>query len=94
MGCFQELKRQHVYKVAVAYAVVAWLLIQIATSTFPVLEIPIGATRLVIALLALGFPIALILAWAFELTPEPARGQAPLRRPYSFFRIPISANNE
>jgi len=67
---FAELKRRNVYKVAVAYAVVAWLLIQIATSTFPVLEIPNWAIKLVIALVVLGFPIALILAWAFELTPE------------------------
>ena len=67
---FTELKRRNVYKVAVAYAVVAWLLIQIATATFPVFEIPNWATKLVIALVVLGFPIALILAWAFELTPE------------------------
>jgi TolB-like protein len=67
---FAELKRRNVYKVAVAYAVVAWLLIQIATSTFPVLEIPNWATKLVIALVVLGFPVALILAWAFELTPQ------------------------
>ena len=67
---FAELKRRNVYKVAVAYAIVGWLLIQIATSTFPVLEIPKWAAKLVIALVLLGFPIALILAWAFELTPE------------------------
>jgi TolB-like protein/Tfp pilus assembly protein PilF len=67
---FAELKRRNVYKVAVAYAVVAWLLIQVATATFPVFEIPNWATKLVIALVVLGFPIALILAWAFELTPE------------------------
>ena len=67
---FAELKRRNVYKVAAAYAVVAWLLIQIATATFPVLEIPNWATKLVIALVVLGFPIALIFAWAFELTPE------------------------
>ena len=67
---FAELKRRNVYKVAVAYAVVAWLLIQIATATFPVLEIPNWTTKLVIVLVVLGFPIALILAWAFELTPE------------------------
>ena len=66
---FAELKRRNVYKVAVAYGVVAWLLIQIATATFPVLEIPNWATKLVIALVVLGFPIALVLAWAFELTP-------------------------
>jgi TolB-like protein/Tfp pilus assembly protein PilF len=67
---FSELKRRHVYKIAVIYAVVAWLLIQVATQVFPFLEIPNWAIRLVIMLLTLGFPIALILAWAFELTPE------------------------
>ncbi len=65
-----ELKRRNVYKVAVAYAVVAWLLIQIATQTFPFFEIPNWATRFVILLLIIGFPVALVLAWAFELTPE------------------------
>ncbi len=67
---FAELKRRNVYKVAIAYAVVAWLLMQVATQVFPFLEIPNWAIRLVIMLLALGFPIALIIAWAFELTPE------------------------
>src|SRR5215470_11331736 len=67
---FAELKRRNVYKVAIAYAVVGWLLLQIASQIFPFLEIPNWAIRLVIMLLALGFPIALIIAWAFELTPE------------------------
>src|SRR5476649_3040242 len=67
---FAELKRRNVYKVAVAYAVVSWLLIQIATQVFPFFEIPNWAVRLVVLLLILGFPVALILAWAFELTPE------------------------
>src|SRR5437899_6572106 len=67
---FAELKRRNVYKVAVAYAVVAWLLIQIATQVFPFFEIPNWAVRLVVLLLIIGFPVALILAWAFELTPE------------------------
>jgi hypothetical protein len=67
---FAELKRRNVYKVAIAYAVIAWLLMQIATQVFPFLEIPNWAIRLVIMLLALGFPIALIIAWAFQLTPE------------------------
>ena len=65
-----ELKRRNVYKVAVAYAVVGWLLVQIATQVFPFLEIPNWIVRLVIALVAIGFPIALIIAWAFELTPQ------------------------
>src|SRR5215471_7414244 len=67
---FGELKRRNVYKVAAAYAVVGWLLIQIATQVFPFLEIPNWTIRLVILLTALGFPVALIIAWAFELTPE------------------------
>jgi len=67
---FAELKRRNVYKVAIAYAVVAWLLMQIATQVFPFLEIPNWAIRLVIMLIAIGFPIALVIAWAFELTPE------------------------
>ena len=70
---FAELKRRNVYKVAVAYAVVGWLLIQVATQVFPFLDIPNWAIRLVILLTALGFPIALIIAWAFELTPEGIR---------------------
>jgi TolB-like protein/Tfp pilus assembly protein PilF len=67
---FAELKRRNVYKVAIAYAVVAWLLMQIASQIFPFFEIPNWAVRLVVLLLIIGFPVALILAWAFELTPE------------------------
>ena len=67
---FAELKRRNVYKVAIAYGVVAWLLMQIASQIFPFFEIPNWAVRLVVLLLIIGFPIALILAWAFELTPE------------------------
>src|SRR5947208_16053334 len=67
---FAELKRRNVYKVAVAYAIVSWLLIQIATQVFPFFEIPNWAVRFVVLLLIIGFPIALFLAWAFEITPE------------------------
>jgi TolB-like protein/Flp pilus assembly protein TadD len=67
---FSELKRRNVYKVAVAYAVVSWLIIQIATQVFPFFEIPNWTVRLVVILLILGFPIALVLSWAFEITPE------------------------
>jgi TolB-like protein/Flp pilus assembly protein TadD len=67
---FAELKRRNVYKVAIGYAVVAWLVMQIATQVFPFLEIPNWAIRLVIMLIVIGFPIALVIAWAFELTPE------------------------
>src|SRR6202011_5704357 len=67
---FAELKRRNVYKVAVAYAVVGWLIAQIATQIFPFLEIPNWVVRLVIVLIAIGFPVALVIAWAFEATPE------------------------
>jgi len=67
---FAELKRRNVYKVAVAYAVVAWLLMQVASQIFPFFEVPNWIVRLVIVLLVIGFPIALIIAWAFEVTPE------------------------
>jgi TolB-like protein len=67
---FAELKRRHVYRVAIAYGVVAWLLIQIATQVFPFFEIPSWVVRLVVLVIVLGFPIALIIAWAFEMTPE------------------------
>src|SRR5499426_1606145 len=67
---FAELKRRNVYKVAIAYAVVAWLLMQIASQIFPFFDIPSWGVRLVVLFLIIGFPIALVLAWAFELTPE------------------------
>ena len=65
-----ELKRRNVYKVAVAYAVVGWLLVQVTTQVFPIFEIPNWALRLIVLAIIIGFPIALVLAWAFELTPE------------------------
>src|SRR5437867_4670095 len=67
---FGELKRRNVYKVAVAYAIVGWLLVQVATQVFPFFEIPNWAVRLVVLAIVIGFPIALVIAWAFELTPE------------------------
>ncbi|MGB0347555.1 MAG: tetratricopeptide repeat protein, partial [Balneolaceae bacterium] len=66
----QELKRRNVFRVATAYAIVGWLIIQIATSVFPAFEFPQWTIQFVISLTAIGFPIALIFAWAFELTPE------------------------
>jgi len=67
---FAELKRRNVYKVAVAYAVVGWLLVQITTQVFPIFEIPNWAMRLIVLAIIIGFPISLVIAWAFELTPE------------------------
>src|SRR5205814_4245903 len=66
---FAELKRRNVYKVAVAYAVIGWLLVQVTTQVFPIFEIPNWALRLIVLAIIIGFPIALVMAWAFELTP-------------------------
>jgi serine/threonine-protein kinase len=67
---FGELKRRNVYKVAVAYAIVGWLLVQVTTQVFPIFEIPNWAMRLIVLAIIIGFPISLVIAWAFELTPE------------------------
>src|SRR5215472_7068705 len=67
---FSELKRRNVYKVAVAYAVVSWLLIQAASILFPTFEAPPWAMKVFVAVIALGFPVALVFSWAFEITPE------------------------
>src|SRR5919106_1877168 len=65
-----ELKRRKVYRVAVAYAIVAWLLIQAGSILFPTFEAPSWVMKVFVTAVILGFPVALILAWAFELTPE------------------------
>jgi TolB-like protein/Flp pilus assembly protein TadD len=70
---FTELKRRKVYRVAVAYAIVAWLLIQAASILFPTFEAPPWVMKVFVTGVILGFPVALILAWAFELTPEGIR---------------------
>src|SRR5438874_6549413 len=68
-----ELKRRKVYRVAVAYAIVAWLLIQAASILFPTFEAPPWVMKVFVTAVILGFPVALVLAWAFELTPEGLR---------------------
>ncbi|HRP87772.1 MAG TPA: hypothetical protein PLS34_09660, partial [Gammaproteobacteria bacterium] len=81
-----ELKRRNVVRVAAAYAVIAWLLIEVSDTIFPRLGLPEWTVTLVIALLLLGLPLALFLAWAFELTPdgmkrtEDTAGEAPTPR--------------
>src|SRR6266513_1942996 len=67
---FAELKRRNVYKVAIAYAIVAWLLIQAASILFPTFEAPAWVMKVFATAIILGFPVALIFAWAFEITPE------------------------
>jgi len=70
MPLLTELKRRNVFKVSVAYAVIAWLLIQVAATLLPVYGAPAWIMPVFATLLVLGFPIAAILAWAFEVTPE------------------------
>ena len=67
---FSELKRRNVYKVAVAYAVVGWLVIQVSATIVPALHLAEAITTAVVVIVLLGFPIALVIAWAFEMTPE------------------------
>src|SRR5882762_7444767 len=67
---FAELKRRNVYKVAIAYAVVAWLLIQAASIFFPAFDAPSWVMKIFIIVIIFGFPVALIFSWAFEITPE------------------------
>src|SRR5262245_34066916 len=69
-GFFGELKRRNVYKVAVAYIIGGWALSQGIAQVFPVFDVPTWAIRLIVLLIIVGFPVAVVLAWAFEITPE------------------------
>jgi TolB-like protein len=82
-----ELKRRNVVRVAVAYAIVAWLLIEITATTFPILKLPNWSVTLVTVLVLIGFPLALILAWAFELTPEGIKKEKDVDRSESITHV-------
>ena len=69
-GFFEEVQRRKVYRVAVAYVIAAGFIIQIASATFPAWELPNWSLRLVIVFLLMGFPISLIFAWAYDVTPQ------------------------
>jgi hypothetical protein len=70
MNLFTELKRRHVFRIGIAYLVVAWLVLQVANILTPLLGVPLWISKAILLVLIVGFPVALILAWAFELTPE------------------------
>jgi TolB-like protein len=70
MNFFSELKRRNVYKVAVAYIVAGWALAQGIAQVFPIFDVPNWAIRLIVLLIIIGFPVAIVLSWAFEITPE------------------------
>jgi len=80
MSLIAELKRRNVFRVGVAYGIVAWLLIEITATTFPILKLPDWSVTLVTVLVLIGFPLALIVAWAFELTPEGIKREAEVDR--------------
>jgi TolB-like protein/predicted TPR repeat methyltransferase len=80
-GLLEELKRRHVWRVAVAYAIAAWLLVQIATQVFPFFNIPNWVVRVVVLLLVSGFPVVAALAWVYEVTPEGIRRTEPAGSP-------------
>ncbi len=70
MSFYEELKRRNVVKAAALYVVASWLILQIADVLFDAMELPSTWVRLVLAILLLGFPLALIFSWVFEITPE------------------------
>src|SRR6185503_14452415 len=74
-GFFAELKRRHIYRVAAAYAVVAWVLIQIVNNLAPALRLPEWAATFVVVLLAVGFPVALLFSWIQYLAPADGAAQ-------------------
>ena len=83
MSLFKELKRRNVFRVGIAYTVATWLLIQVTDTVFPRIGLPDSAVTLVIALLVIGFIPALILAWAFEMTPEGIKREKDIDRTQS-----------
>jgi TolB-like protein/Tfp pilus assembly protein PilF len=85
-GFFEEVKRRKVYRVAVAYVIAAGGIIQLASAAFPAWELPNWSLRLVIMLLLIGFPIALILAWAFDVTPQGIKATPTVAAPGSHLR--------
>src|SRR5213080_2218382 len=80
-GFFTELQRRKVYRVAAAYIVAAGFIIQIGSAVFPAWELPNWALRLVIVFLLIGFPVALILAWAYDVTPQGIRATPTVATP-------------
>ena len=87
MSIFRELKRRNVIKVAIAYAIVAWLSIEVTATTFPMLRLPDWTATFVTVLLMIGFPVALIFAWAFEITPEGIKREKDVDRSQSITHI-------
>jgi len=86
---FEELKRRKVVRVAGVYAVVAWLLIQVTNNIVPALQLPAWSSTLIVVLLLIGFPVALVLAWAFEVSPDGVHRQGTADAPWGG-QIPVA----
>jgi hypothetical protein len=80
MSLLTELKRRNVFRVGVAYAIVAWLLVEVASVFLPALRLPEWTLTFLVVVILAGFPLALILAWAFEMTPEGLKREAEVDR--------------
>lgn len=80
-GLIRELRRRHVFRVAVAYAVVGWALIEVSSTIIPALHLPDALTTAIVVLVLMGFPVAVVLAWAFEMTPAGVRRTEPTHSP-------------
>ena len=87
MSFFAELKRRNVFKVGIAYGIVAWLLIQVSDALVPALHLPEWFNSGVAFVLILGFPIAVIFAWAFEMTPEGIKKEKDVDRSQSITTV-------
>jgi len=87
MSFFNELKRRNVFRVAIAYAIASWLLIEVSSTTFPMLRLPEWGATMVTVLLLIGLPIALIFAWAFELTPGGIKKEKDVDRSESITHV-------
>ena len=91
MGFLEELKRRKVFKVGVGYLVVAWLVVQVASIGFPTFEAPPWALRVFILVVLLGFPISLLFAWAFDVTPGGVKADSASVGNFSNFRPSATA---
>ncbi len=83
MSLFEELKRRNVFRVGIAYGVVAWLVLQVADIVLETLAAPDWTMKALLALLLIGFPVALLFAWAFEVTPEGIKRESEVDRSHS-----------
>jgi TolB-like protein/Tfp pilus assembly protein PilF len=90
MSFFEELKRRKVFKVGVGYLVVAWLIVQVASIAFPTFAAPAWALRVFILVLLLGFPISLLFAWAFDVTPEGLKAEQGRRGNKRFIAVTVA----